>query len=189
MKIIFPIFVYCLTKYIKLWRIKFNYEETPKKIGWKKTLFWKRVKWFSKVLFQSGGGVPIYAAFKVGDGVSSYEELPYINTGGVVTNNPDNEDLTAVEKELKFADKSYTPAAFSGMGRRYLRKNILNTKNILVQSMMSFTNTRYIIQYDYDLNGQTITVPEGCILQFEGGSLNNGTLQLLLQIILLFRIR
>lgn len=122
------------------------------------------------------GGVPTYAAFKVGDGVSSYEELPYINTGGVVTNNPDNEDLTAVEKELKFADKSYTPAAFSGMGRRYLRKNILNTKNILVQSMMSFTNTRYIIQYDYDLNGQTIVVPLNCILDFQGGSLRNGTI-------------
>lgn len=120
------------------------------------------------------GGVPVYAAFKIGDGVSSYEELPYINTGGVVTNNPDNEDLTAVEKELKFADKSYAPAVFSGMGRRYLRKNILNAKNILVQSMMSSVNTRYIIQYDYDLNGGTLEIPEGCTLDFQGGSFENG---------------
>ena len=42
--------------------------------------------------------------------------------------------------------------------------------------MMSFTNTRYIIQYDYDLNGQTITVPLNCILDFQGGSLRNGTI-------------
>ena len=40
---------------------------------------------------------------------------------------------------------------------------------------MSKANTRYIIQYDYDLDGETITVPEGCELDFQGGSLNNGT--------------
>ncbi len=49
-------------------------------------------------------------------------------------------------------------------------------KNVLTQSMINQPNTIYHIQYDYDLNGQSITVPEGCVLQFEGGSLSNGTI-------------
>lgn len=45
-------------------------------------------------------------------------------------------------------------------------------KNILTHEMISEENTIYIIQYDYDLNGQIITVPEGCVLEFDGGSIN-----------------
>lgn len=48
--------------------------------------------------------------------------------------------------------------------------------NVLTQAMLDFEHTIYHIQYDYDLNGRTIEVPEGCVLQFEGGSLRNGTL-------------
>lgn len=50
------------------------------------------------------------------------------------------------------------------------------TTSVLVQSMISEPNTIYIIQYDYDLLGQTINLPENCILKFEGGSLKNGVL-------------
>lgn len=98
------------------------------------------------------------------------------NTGSIViTNQPDEEDIT-VDREnlLKFADKEYNESSFSGLGRVYLRKNIVDGKNVLTQEMISKANTRYIIQYDYDLNGTTITIPEGCVLEFQGGSLNNG---------------
>ena len=97
----------------------------------------------------------------------------------------DDEDLILVEsgeqeehtiKKLKFADKAYNASAFSGMGRVYLRKNIIGGKNVLTQAIIGNANTRYIIQYDYDLNGQTINVPEGCMLDFQGGSLKNGTI-------------
>lgn len=47
-------------------------------------------------------------------------------------------------------------------------------KNVLTQGMVSQANTLYIVQYDYDLNGQTITLPANVTLQFEGGSLANG---------------
>ena len=101
---------------------------------------------------------------------------------------PDEEDLTAIKEGdktiVKFKDKAYNPDNFSGKGRVYLRKNIVEiidyntkvkvTKNLLTQSMISKENTIYIIQYDYDLNGQTIIIPKGCILQFEGGSFRNG---------------
>ena len=41
---------------------------------------------------------------------------------------------------------------------------------------MKCDNTKYVIKWDYDLNGQTITVPKNCILEFDGGTLKNGTI-------------
>ena len=104
---------------------------------------------------------------------------------------PDEEDLTmetiGTRTVSKFKDKQYEPESFSGMGRVYLRKNVTKvqdpdtkqtkTVNLLTQKMLGKENTVYIIQYDYDLNGQTITVPSGCVLDFQGGSFNNGTIK------------
>lgn len=90
----------------------------------------------------------------------------------------DEEDITQSQSSvLKFKDKEYDEANFSGLGRTYLRKNIVNGVNILSQDMINNSNTIYHIQYDYNLNGQTITIPEGCILKFEGGSISNGSIK------------
>lgn len=95
---------------------------------------------------------------------------------------PDEEDLTLTEVDehgnarLKFKDKEYNSDNFSGLGRVYLRKNITEGKNVLLQEMISEANTIYHIQYDYDLNEQEIIIPENCVLQFEGGSFRNGKL-------------
>ena len=103
----------------------------------------------------------------------------------------DSEDITATvdnlnQTSLTFADKNYNTTDYSGLGRVYLRKNIQRVQNpntgifyntnLLTQQMISKENTIYIIQYDYNLNGQTITIPEGCVLQFEGGSISNGSI-------------
>lgn len=89
----------------------------------------------------------------------------------------DEEDITQSQSSvLKFKNKGYDEANFSGLGRTYLRKNIVNGVNVLTQDMINNPNTIYHIQYDYNLNGQTITIPEGCVLLFEGGSVSNGTL-------------
>ena len=56
-----------------------------------------------------------------------------------------------------------------------LKKNLVNGVNTLTQEMMSAQNTKYVIKYDYVL-GEDITVPENCILEFDGGSLNNGNI-------------
>lgn len=94
---------------------------------------------------------------------------------------PDEEDLTGIKEGdntvLKFKNKAYSTANFSGLGRVYLRKNIAVGKNILTQQMINQENTRYILQYDYDLNGQTITIPANCVIEFEGGSISNGNIQ------------
>ena len=106
------------------------------------------------------------------------------NHYGDIINNPDNEDLFLEKDEntqkevMKFANKAYDTALFSGLGRVYLRKNIVNSKNALTQEMMSTPYTRYIVQYDYDLNGEKIVLPEHCILCFEGGSVKNGTIEI-----------
>ena len=102
----------------------------------------------------------------------------------------DEEDLTEVVDEvsgkslLKLKDKAYDPDNFSGLGRVILRKNIVTILNqdtqegqdinLLTQQMINKPNTIYEIQYDFDLNNQEITIPEGCVLDFKGGSLSNG---------------
>jgi hypothetical protein len=105
---------------------------------------------------------------------------------------PDQEDLTMTEPDadgnsyMHFKDKDYSIDDFSGLGRVYLRKNLQtltdpNTGetrliNYLTQTMVGKENVIYHIQYDYNLNGQTIIIPEGCVLLFEGGSISNGTI-------------
>ena len=103
---------------------------------------------------------------------------------------PDEEDITGVKDGdkliLKFANKKYNPEQWSGLGRTYLRKNVTividsNTgqrrvTNLLSQDMMPTEDTIYILQYDYDLNGQTIIVPDNSVILFEGGTVSNGNL-------------
>ena len=55
-----------------------------------------------------------------------------------------------------------------------LKKNLVNGVNTLTQEMMSAINAKYIIKYNYIL-GEDITVPEGCVLDFDGGNIVNST--------------
>ena len=90
-----------------------------------------------------------------------------------------NDDFLKISNSnnlVRLEDRTYSPLSFSGKGFKILRKNLSFGKNVLAQSMMSEPNTIYHIQYDYDLCGKKIVLPEGCILKFEGGSLSNGIL-------------
>ena len=120
--------------------------------------------------------------------LSLWVDLIDLMTGLTITDSEDivTETNSANQVALKFADKTYSEADYSGLGRVYLRKNIVAvedpvtgnivTMNYLQQSMITKENTIYIIQYDYNLNKQTITIPEGCTLDFQGGSFANGTI-------------
>lgn len=90
----------------------------------------------------------------------------------------DEEDITEQNSTLQLANKTYDKQSFSGLGRVYLRKNIVGDKNVLTQAMINKANTIYVIQYDYDLNGQTIVTPSNSILKFDGGSFDNGTVDI-----------
>lgn len=50
-------------------------------------------------------------------------------------------------------------------------------KNVLIKDMINKPNTVYEIRYDFDLNGETIEIPDNCTLRFIGGKLANGTLK------------
>lgn len=88
----------------------------------------------------------------------------------------DEEDITEQNGTLQLANKTYDKQSFSGLGRVYLRKNIVGDKNVLTQAMINKANTIYVIQYDYDLKEASINIPENCVLQFDDGSLSNGTI-------------
>lgn len=108
----------------------------------------------------------------------SQEVLDLIGQGfkGNIENHPDGEDLTSTElatvgntkyKVLRFADRNYTQ---DGMGYVILRKN----KSF--EEQVTKSNTIYEIRYNFDLNGNTINIPDSCELKFVGGSLKNGIL-------------
>lgn len=107
------------------------------------------------------------------------EETKQLFGSETITNFPDNEDITVnASNQLTLADKEYNPITYSGMGRKKLRKNMINGVNTLTQNMLNKQNTIYVIQYDFDLNGEEITIPANCTLDFQGGTIYNGTLEL-----------
>lgn len=111
----------------------------------------------------------------------SEEVMQLISSKGDITINnfPDNEDLELYTiyqdsnnkiDAIRFKDRDNS----NGMAYKYLRK----TKNmILSQSDFNQANTIYEIRYGFDLNNQTITIPEGCVLRFNGGTISNGELR------------
>lgn len=84
----------------------------------------------------------------------------------VINNAADEEDITSEDNLLKLKDRTGS----NGMGYIILRKG-KPFKEQLIQS-----NTIYEIRYDFDLGGETVEIPENCVLRFEGGCLRNGTL-------------
>ena len=85
---------------------------------------------------------------------------------------PDEEDLTKSLPDengnsyLSLKDRAHG----DGMGYVILRKN----KSFAEQ--VTLPNTIYEIRYNFDLNGEEITIPKDCVLYFIGGSIKNGTL-------------
>lgn len=125
----------------------------------------------------------ISAGVKPGVGTIGYEQLndnlkQLFREKVNVTNFPDDEDIASVDNMLKLKDREADAAKFQSKGYVILRKNLrlVNgvVKNILTQKMVNEPNTIYEIRYDFELNEQEITIPEGCTLKFNGGNLTNG---------------
>ena len=122
--------------------------------------------------------------YEISDGTITYDMLSdtlkqlFRNGGGTITNLPDEEDLTVKDNQLKFKDREYQEDSFNGMGYVILRKNMMGAINLLEQSAINKPNTIYEVRYLFYLDGNTITLPENCIIKFNGGQFNNGTLNL-----------
>ena len=81
---------------------------------------------------------------------------------------PDDEDLVAdSDNELKLKDRTVEDG---GMGYVIVRKDKTFAEQVI------YENTIYEIRYDFDLDDGSVTVPSGCVLKFNGGSIRNGTL-------------
>lgn len=135
----------------------------------------------SKIKEVESDAISNFSSQRVTPEMLSESTKQFINAsgGGTINNLADDEDLVSVDKGeslsvLKFADRTFSPDRFSGKGYKILRRNIVGRKNILTQEMVNQPHTIYMIQYDYDLDGTTIKIPEGCILDFQGGSIVNG---------------
>lgn len=88
-------------------------------------------------------------------------------TGGGTTFTPNAEDLELVNSVLQFANR-VNPNNTTGLGYKILRANSSFASQVTAQ------NTIYEIRDAFDLSGETVNIPSGCILRFNGGSLSNG---------------
>ena len=79
----------------------------------------------------------------------------------------DGEDLVTDGNVLRLKNRPNT----DGMGYVILRKEKT------FQEQVTKANTIYEIRYEFDLGGAEVTIPEGCMLKFEGGSLRNGKIR------------
>lgn len=86
-----------------------------------------------------------------------------------------SKDASTITLTRKFGG-SVTPSVFSASTTGIVCTVTDSTKqelrNILTPTMMNQPNTIYVIRYDFNLNGETIEMQEGCALKFEGGSIN-----------------
>lgn len=76
-----------------------------------------------------------------------------------------------------FSSEMIDNYSYNSMDKVVLEMNMVKGVNTLTQSMINKANTIYIIRYDYVL-GEEITIPSNCVLEFNGGSLSNGVLNM-----------
>jgi hypothetical protein len=97
------------------------------------------------------------------DGVFSY--IVDKSTGNITVNNPDEEDLTAVDFKLKFKDRDA-----SGFRRGY---KIIRADFDWASIPATHANSIWEIRYEFDLGGLAITLPDNVFLLFKGGYISN----------------
>lgn len=55
-------------------------------------------------------------------------------------------------------------------------KTVTLVKNILLEKQITQKNVIYVIRHRFDLQGESVSIPDGCTLRFEGGCITNGIL-------------
>ena len=94
-----------------------------------------------------------------------------------IQNLPDDFTLGVTgDRRISLLDIAPNPNNHRVYGHKILRENIIECRNILEQYMIDEDNTIYYVYLDYDLDGQTITLPDNINLFWRGGRFNNGTI-------------
>lgn len=87
---------------------------------------------------------------------------------------PSSDMTDTVQQAISFAEstekRSYNSSNPDGMGYLVLKKNKTFAEQVTEE------NTIYEIRYDFNLNSATVVIPSGCVLKFNGGKLQNGTI-------------
>ena len=99
------------------------------------------------------------------------KKIDDLQKGGTSTISTDGE--TIAEVELSDGGKAIgipNRKPDTNLGYVILKKN----KSLIEQ--ITEANTIYEVRYSYDLGGETLTMPENCVLKFEGGIISNGTI-------------
>jgi len=47
---------------------------------------------------------------------------------------------------------------------------------ISLSDQITDIDTKYVIKWNFDLDGGELTIPQSCILDFDGGQISNGTI-------------
>lgn len=108
--------------------------------------------------------------FKVGDGLTSWNNLSYVGGGGdvTITNNPDNVFLTSANDEITPKERT---TSLSAKGHYIMRP----TDNFSAKLKANYIHE---IPFDVNLGGASVTIPANAVLKFTGGKITNGTLVL-----------
>lgn len=81
---------------------------------------------------------------------------------------------TLIEVDLTFLDELFNSRNDSPLLNKMSEKTL--RRGFLLTNQINCENTIYRIKYDFDLNGEKVTIPTGCVLKFEGGCIRNGLL-------------
>lgn len=118
------------------------------------------------------------------NGMSSYDVPGSAEDWVRIDGNPGDGsglDLT-VEQTLTAAQKQAVAQNINDRPAQVDSETVLSMGYKVLNPAMSFSsqvtaaNTIYEIKDEFDLNGGSVTIPAGCTLKFNGGSLRNGTI-------------
>lgn len=83
-----------------------------------------------------------------------------------------------MEKNLELVSNPKVNVRISGNNGYEESSCIYKTKILGANDDLLFemkdTDTKYVIKYDFNLNAKVLHIPDRCILEFSGGSINNG---------------
>ena len=89
----------------------------------------------------------------------------------------DASTITLTRKfDVEISQSSSFSAVNTGVSCSITDSTKKELRNLLTPIMMNQPNTIYEIRYDFDLDGETIEMQEGCTLKFEGGEFTNGAI-------------